>query len=78
MLVKCHEHLHPSLRNLVDEDFFLLRLHFGYIWTTTTTNELTKELVERELVIFKYYQPDVKEIECPFNGGINMKQCFVL
>jgi hypothetical protein len=33
-------------------------------WTTSTT-EPTKELVIRELLIFKCYQVDPKNIKCP-------------
>jgi hypothetical protein len=32
---------------------------------TTNTSEPTKELVNKELLIFKRYQVDVKEIKCP-------------
>ncbi len=32
---------------------------------TTRSIELTKELVQRELLIFQHYQVDVKEIKCP-------------
>jgi hypothetical protein len=30
------------------------------------TIELAKKLVKRELLVFCYYQVDVKEIKCPF------------
>jgi hypothetical protein len=32
---------------------------------TTNTSEPTIEFINRELLIFKYYQVDVKNIECP-------------
>jgi len=32
---------------------------------TTNTREPTTELVNRELLIFKHYQVDVKDIKCP-------------
>jgi len=32
---------------------------------TTNTSEPTTELVNRELLIFKHYQVDVKDIKCP-------------
>jgi hypothetical protein len=32
---------------------------------TTSTSEPTMELVNRELLIFKRYQMDVKDIKCP-------------
>jgi len=60
MLVKCHEHLHPLVRldtNCVDQDIFE---------QTVSTNELAKELVKRELLVFRRYQMDVKNIKCLF------------
>ncbi len=33
---------------------------------TTNTIEPTMELMNRELLIFKRYQMDVKDIKCPF------------
>jgi hypothetical protein len=33
---------------------------------TTNTNEPTKEVVNLELLIFKRFQMDVKNIKCPF------------
>jgi hypothetical protein len=67
MLLKCYYHLHPlveSKRGVVDErveedkslDTFEM---------TTSTSEPTMELVNRELLIFKRYQVDVKDIKCP-------------
>jgi hypothetical protein len=32
---------------------------------TASTNELTKELVKMELLVFKRYQLDIKDIKCP-------------
>jgi hypothetical protein len=32
---------------------------------TASTSEPTKELMKRELLIFKKYQLDVKDIKCP-------------
>jgi len=60
MLVKCHEHLHPLVRlytNCVDQDIFE---------QISSTNEPTKKLVKRELLVFRRYQMDVKDIKCPF------------
>jgi hypothetical protein len=64
MLLKCYYHLHPlfeSKRGVVDErveedkslDTFEM---------TTSTSEPTIELVNRELLIFKRYQVDVKKM----------------
>jgi hypothetical protein len=67
MLLKCHYYLHPlvEVENVfvnisVDEDCSL-----DIFEQTTNTSEPTKELVNKELLIFKRYQVDVKEIKCP-------------
>jgi hypothetical protein len=67
MLLKCHHHLHhlgeieSSLANIgVDEDCSL-----DIFEQIANTSEPTKELVNRELLIFRGYQVDVKEIKCP-------------
>jgi hypothetical protein len=66
MLLKCHHHLDPLAEvesvfvNIsVDEDCSL-----DIFKQTTNTSEPTKELVNMELLIFKQYQVDVKEIKC--------------
>ncbi len=67
MLFKCYYHLHPlveSERGVVDqrveEDMSL-----DIFEMTTNTSDPTMELVNRELLIFKHYQVDVKDIKCP-------------
>jgi hypothetical protein len=44
---------------------------------TTSINEPMKKLVNKELLIFKRFQVDAKDIKCPFNGGKNMNLCFL-
>jgi len=69
MLVKCHEHLHPLKRletNSVDQDIFYQTCNLDIFVQTTSTSELVEELVKRELLIFRRYQLDVKNIKCPF------------
>jgi len=67
MLLKFYYHLHPlvkSERGVVDQrveedkslDIFEM---------ITSTSGPTMELVNRELLIFKCYQVDVKDIKCP-------------
>jgi hypothetical protein len=59
MLVKCHEHLYPLLRldrNSTDQNIFE---------QIASTNEPIEKLVKRELLVFKRYQLDVKNIKCP-------------
>jgi hypothetical protein len=59
MLVKCHEHLHPLVRldrTSTNQNIFE---------RTASTSEPAKELVKRELLVFRRYQLDVKNIKCP-------------
>ncbi len=68
MLFKCHHHLHTldnSNRTIVDErveedcnlDIFKM---------TVSAFKLVIELINREVLMFKHFQVDVKEINCPF------------
>jgi hypothetical protein len=68
MLVKCHEHLQPLVRsemNSVDQNIFYQDCNLDIFEQTASTNELIEKLVKRELLIFKRYQLDVKDIKCP-------------
>jgi hypothetical protein len=67
MLSKCYYHLHPlveSERGVVDqkveEDMSL-----DIFEMITNTSESSTKLINRELLIFKRYQVDVKNIKCP-------------
>jgi len=69
MLMKCHEHLHASIkskRSFVDKDIFNQNYSLDIFEQTTNTNELTKKLNNMKLLIFKQYQVDVKDMKCPF------------
>ncbi len=66
MLLMYHYHLHPLAkykRDIVDQrveednslDIFEM---------TTNVSEPTTKLINRELLIFKHYQVDVKDIKC--------------
>jgi hypothetical protein len=68
MLFKCDYHLHPLVeyeRGVVDqrieEDNNLDSLKM-----IADTIEPSIKLINRELLIFKRYQVDVKDIKCPF------------
>jgi hypothetical protein len=67
VLLKCYHHLHPitkyigCIEQTIDED-----CNFDIFQQTTFTSELTKELITRELLIFKCYQVDPKDIKCHF------------
>jgi energy-converting hydrogenase A subunit M len=67
MLLKCYYHLHPlveSKRGVVDqkveEDMSL-----DIFEMITNTSEPSMKLINKELLIFKCYQVDVKNIKCP-------------
>ncbi len=67
MLVKCHEHLHPLVRlhkNCVDQDIFEQDCSLDIFEQNTSTSEPTEELVKKELLVFRRYQLDVKDIKC--------------
>ncbi len=67
MLVKCHEYLHPLVRldmNCVDQ-YIWNRIVVWIFQQIASTNEPIEELVNRELLVFRRYQLDVKDIKCP-------------
>ncbi len=75
MLLKCYYHLHPlveSEKGVVDERVEK-DMSLDIFEMSTNTSEPTTELVNRDLLIFKCYQMDVKNC----NGGKNMKACFL-
>lgn len=45
---------------------------------TTKSNELAKELMNREFKTFRSYQVDIEDIKCFWSGGKNMSPCFHL
>jgi hypothetical protein len=59
MLVKCHGHLYPLVRLNKNSTYQNI---FEQI---VSTSEIIEENVKRELLIFKKYQLDVKDIKCP-------------
>jgi hypothetical protein len=67
MLLKCSYQLHPLVetkRDVVEQKVEKDRSLdiFGMI---VNISEPTTELIKRELLIFKRYQVDVKDIKCP-------------
>jgi hypothetical protein len=78
MLLECYYHLHLLVefeRGVVDqrvEEDKSLDI-FDMI---ANTSELITKLVNRELLIFKCYQVDVKDIKCPLQWWEKMKTCF--
>ncbi len=68
MLMKCHEHLHPLVRldmNCANQNLFQQDYSLDIFEQTTNTNEPVKEFMNRELLVFRKYQLDVKDIKCP-------------
>jgi hypothetical protein len=67
MLLKCYHHLHSMIESIrcvsqtCDEDFDL-----DIFQQSTSTSEPSKELVIGELLIFRRYQVNPKDIKCPF------------
>ncbi len=66
MFLKCYHHLYLMTKfvgcvdQTCDEDFSL------YIFQQiASTNESSQELVTRELLIFRHYQVNSKNIRCP-------------
>jgi len=57
MVVKSHEHLHPLVefeRNVANHGiYFYYDCNLDIFEKTTKLNELTKELIQRELLTFK-------------------------
>jgi hypothetical protein len=68
MLVKCHEHLHPLVRldtNSINQNIFEHNYNLNIFEQTANTNEPAEELVKMELLVFRRYQLDAKDIKCP-------------
>jgi hypothetical protein len=69
MLLKCYYHLHPlveSERGVVDERVEE-DMSLDIFEMITNTSEPTTKLVNKELIIFKHYKVDVKNIKCPLH-----------
>jgi len=67
MFVKYYHHLHPLIGNgsAYVKEGVIENCNMDIFEMTTKTNEPTKELINRKLLISKRYQVDVKEIKCP-------------
>jgi hypothetical protein len=68
VLMKCYYHLHPLVefeRGVVDERVEKDRNLDIFEMAISTSEPITK-LVNRELLIFRHYQVDIKDIKCPF------------
>ncbi len=67
MLVKCYYHLHSLVdnRNTFAEEGFIENCSLNIFDMNASKSEPTKELINRELLIFRRYQVNVKEINYP-------------
>jgi len=67
MLVKCYYHLHLLVdnRSAFVEELFIENCSLNIFDMNVSTSEPTKELIDRELLIFRRYQMNVKEINYP-------------
>jgi hypothetical protein len=67
MILKCYHHLHPvenyDVESIEHKSYEENNLDFFEM--TTNTIEPVIELVNKELLIFKRFQVDPKEIKCP-------------
>jgi hypothetical protein len=65
MFLKCYHYLHPIIKSIecVDQTIYEDR-SLDIFQQTTSISEPTKELVVRELLIFRHYQVDPKDIMC--------------
>ncbi len=66
MLLKSYHHLHPLFKV---QSPFVHRIdevnNFKFFEMVVNTSDLTKELINRKLLIFKKYLLDAKDIKCP-------------
>jgi hypothetical protein len=58
-------YLHPFVKSYTDEGISYEDYSLDIFEQIASTSELAKELVKRELLLFKPYQLDIKEINCP-------------
>ncbi len=67
MFMKCYYYLHPSIES--NNDFVNQKVYddnnLDILKMIARSTKPTKKLVKRELLVFRHYQVDVKEIKCP-------------
>jgi len=79
VFLKCYHHLHPiteyvgCVDQIGDEDSNL-----DIFQQRTHTNEPSKELVTKELLIFRCYQMNPKDIKCPFQWWRKHETTFLI
>ncbi len=66
MLLKCYHHLHPLFENIVVDQCVDENCSLDIFELIINTNELAKELINKELFVFRRFQVGAKNIKCPF------------
>jgi hypothetical protein len=64
MFLKCYHYLHPMTKFECANQITNASSNLDILKQTPSTNELATKLVTKELLIFKCYQVDLKEIKC--------------
>jgi hypothetical protein len=62
MLLKYYHHLHPMTKFVGCVNQIVDEIQFGFFQNIAFTSEPSKELVTKELLIFRCYQMDPKDI----------------
>jgi hypothetical protein len=65
-MLNCYHDLHPLFEMLLLTKVLMKNTIQNIFDITTNTNEPTKDVVNLELLIFKRFQMDAKNIICPF------------
>ncbi len=79
MVLKCYHYLHSMIEfkfGCVDQTIDI-NSNLDFFEQIPSTNELTKQLVTKELLIFRCYQANPKIIKCPFQWWGKHKTMFV-
>jgi hypothetical protein len=79
MFLTCYYHLHPLAKTErgVVEQRVEEEKSLDIFEMIASISEPTTELVNKEFLIFKCYQVDLKTSSTHCNGGKNMKTCFL-
>jgi hypothetical protein len=71
MLLKCYHILHP-----VVEFGSVVNMKTNEESSLDRMSELSKEVVNKELLMFRRFQEDVKDIKCPLEWSMEHKSLF--
>ncbi len=65
MLLKFHQHLHPIVESKIAKQNIDVDINLNIFEMSITYNEPVRKPVNMELLFFKHYHVDSKEIKCP-------------